>query len=65
LPTERARDIVQVMMIGIFLVLFGALLLLDHLNVIDIRIGRIMLPVLFIALGASMIFRRRSKPKSS
>ena len=49
------------MMIGIFLVLFGALLLLDHLHLIDIRIGNLIAPILFIALGASMILKRTSK----
>jgi hypothetical protein len=46
------------MMIGIFLILFGGLLLADHLGLINISTGRIILPVLFIALGASMVLRR-------
>ena len=53
------------MMIGIFLVLFGGLMLLDHLGIIDIHIGRIVAPILLIALGASMLFRRRSRSRSS
>ena len=53
------------MMIGIFLVLFGGVLLLDHLGVVDIHVGRIVAPILLIALGASMVFRRRSRGGSS
>lgn len=53
------------MMIGIFLVLFGGLLLLDHLGVLNIHVGRIVLPVLLIAVGARMILRQRSRDGSS
>lgn len=48
-------------MIGFFLILLGALMLLDSLHLIDIRLGRMILPTLLIAWGASMVFRRRSK----
>jgi len=49
------------MLIGIFLILFGALMLLDRLNLIDIRVGEYLLPVILIALGASMVFKGTAK----
>lgn len=55
------------MLIGIFLILFGSLLLLDRLGWIDIHIGQYILPIFLIALGASMIKgdKRRSPGKKS
>ena len=46
-------------MIGVFLILFGALLLLDRMHVIDIRIGEYIVPILLIALGASMLAKHQ------
>ncbi len=43
------------MFLGIFLLLLGALMLLDNLGVIYIRVGEYIVPVALIALGASFI----------
>lgn len=51
------------MMIGIFLILFGAMLLLDRLGWIDIRVGQYIVPILLIALGASMLAGRHKSSK--
>ncbi len=52
-------------MIGIFLVIFGILLLLDRLGWIDIRMGQYILPIFLIALGGSMISRKSQRDKKS
>jgi uncharacterized membrane protein YfcA len=53
------------MLIGIFLIIFGGLMLLNQLGWIDIRMGQYILPVLLIALGASMVagHRRREEKR--
>lgn len=51
-------------MIGIFLILFGALMLLDNLGWIDLKMGDYILPVLLIALGGSMLMRKRGSTSS-
>ena len=48
------------MMIGIFLILFGSLMLLDKLGWIDIHLGEYLLPILLIALGVSMVVKRQN-----
>jgi uncharacterized membrane protein YfcA len=56
------------MLIGIFLIIFGGLMLLNQLGWIDIRMGQYILPVLLIALGASMVAghrRRQEKHKET
>ena len=56
------------MLIGIFLIIFGGLMLLNQLGWIDIRLGQYILPVLLIALGAWMVAghkRRDVKRKQS
>jgi len=55
------------MLLGIFLILFGAILLLDRLGWVDIKAGEYLLPIFLIALGASMVVKRSApppKPKS-
>jgi len=47
------------MMIGIFLILLGALMLLDRMNLIDIRFGQYIVPILLIALGGSMVLQKQ------
>jgi hypothetical protein len=44
-------------MIGIFLILLGALMLLDQLGWIDIRVGQYLLPIFLVALGVHMVMR--------
>lgn len=51
------------MMIGIFLVIFGSLLLLDRLGWINIHLGNYILPIFLIALGGSMIASRTQRDK--
>ena len=55
------------MLIGIFLIIFGGLMLLNQLGWIDIRLGQYILPVLLIALGASMVagHRRREEKRKA
>jgi hypothetical protein len=53
------------MMIGIFLILFGALLLLDRMHLIDIRVGEYIVPILLIALGASMVVQKQKPSRHS
>ncbi len=49
------------MFLGLFLLLMGALMILDNLGVIYIRIGEYIVPLALIALGASFILDRRKK----
>jgi len=49
------------MFLGIFLLLLGALMILDNLGVIYIRISEYIVPLALIALGVSFIFDRRKK----
>lgn len=51
------------MMIGIFLVIFGSLLLLDRIGWINIHMGQYILPIFLIALGGSMISRKSKRDK--
>lgn len=49
------------MFIGIFLILFGAMLLLDRLHVIDLKWGDFIVPIVLIAIGASELIKRQTK----
>lgn len=49
------------MLIGIFLLLIGALMLLDNLGIIHYRFGDYILPIALIAIGASIIAGHRKK----
>ncbi len=49
------------MFVGILLLLVGALMLLERLDVISGSIADYLLPIAVIALGGSMVFRRRYK----
>jgi len=53
------------MMIGIFLVVFGSLLLLDRMGWININMNQYILPIILIALGGSMISRKSQRNKKS
>jgi hypothetical protein len=53
------------MLIGIFLILFGALMLLDKIGWIDIHMGDYILPILLIALGVSMVARQVQPERKS
>lgn len=52
-------------MIGIFLILFGALMLLDNLGWIDLKMGDYIVPIILIALGGSMLMRKKESSKHS
>ena len=49
---------------GMILIIAGLLMLADHLNIIHGHFWQYLWPMVLIALGASMIFRRfNEKPK--
>ena len=49
------------MFLGILLLLIGALMFLDKLALIDIRIGEYILPIVLVALGISFIAGHKKK----
>jgi len=49
------------MFIGFFLLALGLLFLLRNLNIIDANLSDMIWPILLIAFGASIIFKRKSK----
>lgn len=49
------------MFVGILLLILGALLLLERLGIIYGDIWEYFLPIVLIALGASMVFRSQNK----
>ena len=51
------------MFVGILLVLFGVLMLLDRLGIIEGGIGDYFVPLVIIALGCSFIFRKKGLQK--
>ena len=50
------------MFVGILLILLGALMLLERLDIITGSIWGYFWPIAVIALGASMLFKRRKTP---
>jgi len=50
------------MLVGIFLILLGSLMLLDRMGIIDIHMGDYVIPIVFIAIGASMVVKQQSRP---
>jgi hypothetical protein len=50
------------MLIGIFLILLGSLMLLDRMGIIDIHMGDYIIPIVFIAIGASMVVKAQNRP---
>ena len=52
------------MLIGVFLLLIVALMLLDNLGLIHYRFGEFILPIALIAFGASMIAEKSRKNRS-
>lgn len=50
------------MFIGILLVLFGVVMLLDRLGIIHGSIGEFFVPIALVALGASFIFKDKKQP---
>lgn len=49
------------MFVGILLLILGVLLLLEQLGIIETSAWGLIWPIALIALGASMIFRDKSK----
>jgi hypothetical protein len=49
------------MFVGIILLILGALMLLERLGIIYGDIWEYLLPIVLIALGASMVFRSQNK----
>lgn len=50
------------MLVGIFLILLGSLMLLDRMGIIDIHVGDYIIPIVFIAIGASMVVKAQNRP---
>ncbi len=46
------------MLVGIFLICLGALFILSNLGLLYGGVGRYILPILLIAMGASIVFKK-------
>ncbi len=46
-------------MVGIFLVLIGLVWLLNRLGVITAEVANLIWPIILIAIGLSLVFKRR------
>jgi len=46
------------MLVGIFLICLGTLFILNNLGLLYGGVGRYILPILLIALGGSIVFKR-------
>lgn len=49
------------MFIGFFILLLGIFMLLERIGVIDGSFGNYIVPIVLVALGASMIFNHKFK----
>ena len=47
------------MFVGVFVLALGVVFLLKNVGVIEGNVGEIIWPVLIIALGASLLFKKR------
>jgi len=48
----------EFMLVGIFLICLGTLFILNNLGLLYGGVGRYILPILLIALGGSIVFKR-------